>query len=192
MLSRFSLYRDMKVVTSHERVAGSKRIVCDEYRSNHTCRRYHNEYDYVDTYGPFASWQGCVEVRPHPYNVDDTPASGGSANTGIGFGDPATMFVPMFAPDEPGNHWKVTQDPDEPSPKTYSAANSWWNDDPSSSTGATRQRNMVKYFMARAINAPVLSSGRGPNYSCTTKPITPLTDVTTEQDLRRSKLRSTR
>jgi Flp pilus assembly protein TadG len=183
MLSRFSLYRDMKVVTSHERVAGSERIVCDEYRDNHTCRRSHKEYDYIDTYGPFASWQGCVEVRPHPYNVDDTPASGGSANTGIGFGDPATMFVPMFAPDEPGNHWKVTQDPDEPSPKTYSAANSWWNDDPSSSTGATRQRNMVKYFMARAINAPVLSSGRGPNYSCTTTPITPLTDVTTEAGL---------
>ena len=47
------------------------------------------------TYGPFASWQGCVEARPYPYNVDDTPASGGSANTGIGFGDPATMFTTL-------------------------------------------------------------------------------------------------
>ena len=183
MLSRFSLYRDMKVVTSHERVDGSVRVVCDEYRSNHTCKRDHKEYDYIDTYGPFASWQGCVEARPYPYNVDDTPASGGSNNTGTGFGDPATMFVPMFAPDEPGNHWKVTQDPDEPSPKTYSAANSWWNDDPSSSTGKTRQRNMAKYFMARAIDAPVLAKGRGPNYSCTTSPITPLTDVTTPEGL---------
>lgn len=183
MLSRFSLYRDMKVVTSHERVAGSERVVCDEYRSNHTCRRSHKEYDYIDTYGPFASWQGCVEARPYPYNINDAPAAGGSANTGIGFGDPATMFVPMFAPDEPGNHWKVTQDPDEPNPSGYNAANSWWNDDPSSSTGATRQRNMAKYFMARAMDAPVLSSGRGPNYSCTTTPITPLTDVTTEEGL---------
>ena len=183
MLSRFSLYRDMKVVTSHERVAGSKRVVCDEYRSNHTCKRDHDEYDYIDTYGPFASWQGCVEARPYPYNVDDAPASGGTNNTGIGFGNPATMFVPMFAPDEPGNHWKVTQDPDEPSPKTYSAANSWWNDDPSSSTGKTRQRNMAKYFMARTIDAPVLAKGRGPNYSCTTGPITPLTDVTTPDGL---------
>ncbi|WP_186815542.1 MULTISPECIES: pilus assembly protein [unclassified Mesorhizobium] len=183
MLTRFSLYRDMKVVTSHERVAGSKRVVCDEYRSNHTCRRSHNEYDYVDTYGPFASWQGCVEVRPYPYNVDDTPASGGPTNTGIGIGDPATMFVPMFAPDEPGNHWKLTQDPDEPDPVTYGAANSWWNDDPSSTTGKTRQSNMAKYFQPRPIDAPVLSKGAGPNYSCTTTPITPLTDVTNADGL---------
>ncbi|RWA70641.1 pilus assembly protein TadG-related protein [Mesorhizobium sp.] len=176
-LSRFSLYRDMKVVTSHERIVGSKRVVCDEYRSNNTCERSHNEYDYNDTYGPFASWQGCVEVRPYPYNVDDTPASGGPNNTGIGVGDLATMFVPMFAPDEPGNHWKVTQDPDEPKPATYGAANSWWNDDPSSPDGPTRQSNMAKYFQPRPMNAPVLGAGAGPNYSCTTTPITPLTDV---------------
>ncbi len=183
MLSRFSLYQDMKVVTAHERVAGSERVVCDEYRSNHTCKRSHKEYDYVDEYGPFATWQGCVEARPYPYNVNDAPAAGGSNNTGWGFGDTATMFVPMFAPDEPGNHWKLTQDPDEPSPKTYGAANSWWNDDPSSSTGPTRQRNMAKYFMARAYDAPVLPSGRGPNYSCTTEPITPLTDVSVQEGL---------
>ena len=64
------------------------------------------------------------------------------------------MFVPMFAPDEPGNHWYVTQDPDEPKPVTYSAANSWWNDDPSSPDGKTRQSNMAKYFKPRPINAP--------------------------------------
>ena len=39
MLTRFSLYRDMKVVTSHERIVGSKRVVCDEYRCNNTCAR---------------------------------------------------------------------------------------------------------------------------------------------------------
>ncbi|WP_189510324.1 MULTISPECIES: pilus assembly protein [unclassified Mesorhizobium] len=183
ILTRFELYRDMKVVTSHERIVGSKRVVCDQYRENHTCERSHNEYDYNDTYGPFASWQGCVEVRPYPYNVDDTPASGGPNNTGVGVGDPATMFVPMFAPDEPGNHWYVTQDPDELPPKTYGAANSWWNDDPSSSTGKTRQSNMAKYFMPRPMNAPVLGAGAGPNYSCTTTPITPLTDVTNADGL---------
>lgn len=72
MLTRFSLYRDMKVVTNHERVVNSKRVVCDEYNSNNTCRRSHDEYDYIDSYGPFASWQGCVEARPYPYNVNDT------------------------------------------------------------------------------------------------------------------------
>lgn len=177
MLTRFSLYRDMQVVTNHERVVNSKRVVCDEYNSNNTCKRSHNEYDYIDSYGPFASWQGCVEARPYPYNVNDTPPSGGSANTGIGVGDPATMFVPMFAPDEPGNHWKVTQDPNEAAPKTYGAVNSWWNDDPSSSTGQSRLRNMAKYYMPRPIDAPALPAGNGPNYSCTTNPITPLTDV---------------
>ena len=177
MLTRFSLYRDMKVVTNHERVVNSKRVVCDEYNSNNTCKRSHDEYDYIDSYGPFASWQGCVEARPYPYNVNDASPSGGSANTGIGVGDPATMFVPMFAPDEPGNHWKLTQDPDEAAPVTYGAVNSWWNDDPTSSTGQARQRNMAKYFQPRPIDAPALPAGNGPNYSCTTNPITPLTDV---------------
>ena len=175
VLSRFSLYRDMKVVTSHERVDGSRHYVCTKHRDNGTCRDGYYAYDYVDTYGPFASWQGCVEVRPHPYNVNDATASATD--------DPATLFVPMFAPDEPGNHWKTTQNPDEPKPVGYDAANSWWNDDPSSTTGTTRQRNMAKYFMARAEDAPVLSKGRGPNYSCTTKAITPLTDVSTEEGL---------
>ncbi|MDW6024083.1 pilus assembly protein [Mesorhizobium sp. BAC0120] len=182
-LTRFALYQDMKVVTSHERVAGSKRTVCDEYDKKHVCTSRHDEYDYIDTYGPFASWQGCVEARPYPYNVNDAPASGGSNNTGIGFGDPASMFVPMFAPDEPGNHWKVTQDPKEANPVKYGAANSWWNDDPSSTTGRTRETNMAKYFMPRPIDAPVLPAGAGPNYSCTTEPITPLTDVTTPEGL---------
>ena len=149
----------MKEVTSHERVAGSKRVVCDAYRSNGTCRRDHNEYDYVDTYGPFASWQGCVEARPYPYNVNDTPASGGTANTGIGFGDPATMFVPMFAPDEPGNHWKVTQDPDEPIAQDLQRREQLVERRSASSTGETRQRNMAKYFMARPIDAPVRRQG---------------------------------
>ncbi|MBZ9980494.1 MULTISPECIES: TadE/TadG family type IV pilus assembly protein [unclassified Mesorhizobium] len=183
MLTRFSLYRDMKVVTSHERVKNSKHVVCAEYNWNNTCKRSYDAYDYVDSYGPFASWQGCVEARPYPYNVNDAPPSGGSANTGIGVGDPATMFVPMFAPDEPGNHWKITQDPNEAAPKTYGAINSWWNDDPSSSSGQARLRNMTKYFQPRPIDAPVLPAGNGPNYSCTTNPITPLTDVSVADGL---------
>lgn len=183
MLTRFSLYRDMKVVTNHERVTNSKRVVCDEYNSNNTCKRSHDEYDYIDSYGPFASWQGCVEARPYPYNVNDAPPSGGSSNTGIGVGDPATMFVPMFAPDEPGNHWKLTQDPDEAMPTTYGAVNSWWNDNPTSSTGQSRLRNMAKYFQPRPIDAPALPAGNGPNYSCTTNPITPLTDVSVTDGL---------
>ena len=39
------------------------------------------------------TWAGCVEERPVPYTTTDTAAS---AST------PDTMFVPYFAPDEPG------------------------------------------------------------------------------------------
>lgn len=39
-------------------------------------------------------WGGCVDARAHPYNLDDTAAVSS---------DPDTLFVPMFAPDEPDN-----------------------------------------------------------------------------------------
>jgi hypothetical protein len=42
---------------------------------------------------------------------------------------------------------------------------------------------MAKYFKTRPYHAPSLGKGRGPNYSCTTQPITPLTDVGTEEGL---------
>ncbi|MGT2468678.1 hypothetical protein ACVOMV_33825 [Mesorhizobium atlanticum] len=138
-LSRFELYQDMKVVTSHERIVGSARTVCDTYRSNHTCSHSHTEYDYNDTYGPFASWQGCVEVRPYPYNVDDTPASGGLNNTGIGVRRSRDHVRADVRAGRTRQSWKVTQNPLEPNPTTYGAANSWWNDDPSSTTGKTRR-----------------------------------------------------
>ena len=48
--------------------------------------------------GTGAAWAGCLEERQAPYDVQDDPA-----NTGT----PATMFVPMFAPDEPDN-WTCT------------------------------------------------------------------------------------
>ena len=42
--------------------------------------------------GAAVTWGGCVEARPIPYDVtDDAPSN------------PSTLFVPMFAPDEPDN-----------------------------------------------------------------------------------------
>ncbi len=38
------------------------------------------------------SWAGCVESRPSPHDVTDTAPTSGN---------PATLFVPSFAPDEP-------------------------------------------------------------------------------------------
>jgi hypothetical protein len=45
-------------------------------------------------------WGGCVQERPAPYDVDDTPPST-SSNPSVE--ESKTMFVPMFAPDEPDN-----------------------------------------------------------------------------------------
>jgi Mg-chelatase subunit ChlD len=47
-----------------------------------------------DANGNAIEWGGCVEARPTPYDVTDESAS---------TGNPSTLFVPMFAPDEPDN-----------------------------------------------------------------------------------------
>jgi Flp pilus assembly protein TadG len=46
------------------------------------------------------TWGGCVQERPAPYDVDDTPPST-SSNPSVE--ESKTMFTPMFAPDEPDN-----------------------------------------------------------------------------------------
>ena len=180
ILSRFSLYQDMKYVSDREWVSTGQEWVCTKYYRNGTCEkgRWRETGYYDETISAYASWQGCVEARPYPYNIDDTPAQGGTANTGIGFGDPATMFVPMFAPDEPGDRWDVEGQTKD----NYSASNNWWNDGTESTSGSSRQRNMKKYFDVRPYGATA-SQGSGPNYSCTTTAITPLTDVTTSEGL---------
>lgn len=181
ILSRSSLYKDMKIVDSREWVVTGREYVCTRHYSNGTCRegRWQETGYYVETTGTYASWQGCIEARPYPYNVNDAPPSGGSNNTGIGIGDPATMFVPMFAPDEPGDRWATEADSD---PDGYSAINNWWNDGIEQGTGAQRQRHMAKYFDVRPYGA-TSPKGTGPNYGCTTNPITPLTDVSTPDGL---------
>ncbi|TGS36362.1 hypothetical protein EN827_32280, partial [Mesorhizobium sp. M1D.F.Ca.ET.184.01.1.1] len=70
-LTRFSLYKWMQRISS-----------CTT--SNGSCSSN-------IVYAPIASWSGCVESRPYPYNIQDTAASTST---------PATLFVPMFAPDE--------------------------------------------------------------------------------------------
>lgn len=47
--------------------------------------------------GSSVEWAGCVEARPYPYDVTDASPTGNSS----------TLFVPMFAPDEPDN-WTCT------------------------------------------------------------------------------------
>ncbi|MBT1155061.1 pilus assembly protein [Aminobacter anthyllidis] len=170
-LTRFSLYMDTQKVVAREFVETSREWVCKKKNWLGGCQTYGwkiEGYD-VDIPGPFATWQGCVEARPAPYNDNDvTPTTS----------TPATLFVPMFAPDEPGDNWETVADT---TPDERSAVNNWWNDGIEGSStlnnNQARQKNMTKYFDIRPFDAAPPKQGKGPNYSCTTNAITSLRDV---------------
>lgn len=173
-LTRFSLYSDILAETDREETPGTGERVCVKKDKRGRCESYK---DYTFETSEYASWQGCVEARPHPYNTDDTTPSAGT---------PATLYVPMFAPDEAGNLWK---DLDRDGTDDLSAGNSdfdygnsWWADwEKNNSSGVLdRQKDARKYFRVKPYGSSNAGSGKGPNFSCTTTAITPLTDVTVE------------
>jgi Mg-chelatase subunit ChlD len=127
-------------------------------------------------------WAGCVEMRPDPYNTSD------AAPNDL---DTATLFVPMFSPDEPdrknssedadyGNNYlsdyiRVGTD--------YSATTSNYG---STTKQAKRQDWPRKYNLDARLkdssNRILIGRQRsrdagvyGPNQGCTTPPLTPLT-----------------
>jgi len=104
-------------------------------------------------------WKGCVEARPYPYNFSlDAPDRS----------KPETLFVPYFAPDEPGNRMNQGGN-------NSGSYNNSWLADRVSGTEAERQRATLKYInpSAKSINnAGPLTIG--PNRACPT-PIVPLT-----------------
>jgi len=74
-LTRFSLYSDMTVESDRETVQPPKQYVCDVTKKDGTCSKGHwvtPSPTYIYTTSRYASWQGCVEARPYPYNDDDT------------------------------------------------------------------------------------------------------------------------
>lgn len=152
-LTRFALYDAMERVSDRD---WEDQHTCTEYKNNGSCKTWAGGYNY--TYASAAAWGGCVESRPYPYNVNDAPASSGT---------PATMFVPMFAPDETD----LTDSSSRP------ANNNWWGDQSGSTSSLTRQRNVLKYFTPGTTVRPYYGMDQGPNTSCSTKPITPLVDV---------------
>ncbi|MET3582354.1 Flp pilus assembly protein TadG [Mesorhizobium robiniae] len=172
-LTRFSLYADMTVESGREEVPNTKQYICDEYRRNGTCRSGHwTTPEYIYTTSRYASWQGCVEARPYPYNNDDTTPNAAT---------PATLFVPMFAPDEAGTLWlDFNRDGvNDVNSTSYNYGNNWWADWPyiANPTASERQSDMRKYFLVKPYGSKSAASGDGPNSSCTTNPITPLKDV---------------
>ncbi|MER9526610.1 pilus assembly protein [Mesorhizobium sp. M0292] len=146
-MTRFTLYQDMMATT------------CTKKNSNGTCK--------TSVVAKYEAWKGCVEARPYPYNDDDT-----SPTTGT----PATMFVPMFAPDEAGNFWTDTT---RTSTSTWGYANNWWIDYSDTLTVPKRQADMRKYFLTKPWDAAAAAADDGPNSACTTAAITPLQDITT-------------
>lgn len=168
-LTRFSLYADMLTETDREETPGTGERVCVRWRNNGSCREYK---DYTFTTSKFASWQGCVEARPYPYNTDDTTPTSGT---------PATLYVPMFAPDEAGHRWRdLDRDGnDDLNDNGYGYSNNWWADW-ENTNALSRQKDARKYFRVKPYGSSSAGSGYGPNFSCTTSPITPLTDVTVE------------
>lgn len=100
-------------------------------------------------------WNGCVEARPMPLDTLDTPPD---------TGNPDTLWVPYFAPDEP--------DDNAADDNGFWYANSYLDDGVQKKNKDVdfRQRVVAKYE-----NETVNSSG--PYFNCTSQPLTPLTNL---------------
>ena len=125
------------------------------------------------------TWGGCVEVRPSPLNVVDTAPT--TAN-------PATLFVPMFAPDEPDS----MNDGNQSYPNNYLSDFGGTCPAPTQvCTNWNSRRNRCDAYGPQPLS-PIVAQGRtckyknasftgpGPNTGCTTRPIEPLNGIKTD------------
>lgn len=107
------------------------------------------------------NWGGCVEARPAPYDTN------GAAPDPL---NPDTLYVPMFAPDEPSD-----------AERGHYYQNDYLADDVRGRhiTEQQRQENITKYDRKPEDQ----SSTYGPNYACSTLSLMPLSTV--KDDIRR-------
>ena len=119
-------------------------------------------------------WSGCIESRPQPYDIRDTPSS---------TSDQATMFVPYFAPDEPDANdyrndntwqsWLTTNHSDFNNyvdDKITGSSNSFGSNSARNTAYMERVRNNAKYVSTSGLN-----TSKGPNLGCTLQPVIRLT-----------------
>lgn len=148
-------------------------------------------FDLFQTLG--VSWAGCVEARPGGYELSDAIAD--SEN-------PASFFVPMFAPDEPDpennpdaatgavpDYYYNSYIPDNPVPACpaqqeeclrYSRRNNCESMRVIPLPVEQAQKQICKYDSSQIVSNEIVSFRQGanlrtgPNFGCTSEPLLPL------------------
>jgi Flp pilus assembly protein TadG len=114
-------------------------------------------------------WGGCVESRPGDWGVTDAAPTSS---------DPSSLFVPMLAPDEPGDAGATSY---STSTATWTYENSYVGDNPTlecaSETNTADEYQAAQGKLCKYRNAPFANtaSGRGRNFMCDAKPLLRLT-----------------
>lgn len=122
-----------------------------------------NIFDIYNNLPSNAQWGGCVEARPPPYDINDTPPSTVT---------PASLFVPFFSLDEGNddtdeNNWITST--------SYDRTNMLGLGSSFTAAPHVRTAGVYKYRSGVPVSISTSnSSGRGPNRGCPT-PIVPLT-----------------
>lgn len=132
------------------------------------------------------TWGGCVEARPYPLDVNDTPASAAQ---------PDTLFVPLFAPDAPDTDpgWGYDDYINDYISDTGGSCDSGSGSNGGKSgkkgkgnnggggnseelTDRERQERICKYDGASASTQLSYGTRKGPNMLCDSPELTPLTN----------------
>ncbi len=100
-----------------------------------------NHFDLFDGISN-TQWKGCVELRAAPYDTEDTAPD---------IGNPDTLWVPYFWPDEPSG---------------FSGYHNSYRSDGIGGSPQVRQANAAKYNGSSVSIDEFPSSTRGPNKSC--------------------------
>lgn len=135
-----------------------------------------NRFDLLSNMG--ATWGGCVESRPSPYDVTEAAADKNAK---------ASLFVPFFAPDEPDKSYTKKNNTGSGTTNYYNsdsvndyATDYGGNPNPKDTPTdwATRQGNTTKYISAN-LRSGAKDTDSGPNEGCGIASVMPLTNLRT-------------
>jgi Flp pilus assembly protein TadG len=123
------------------------------------------------------AWRGCFEGRPSVYAYTESPPTTAT---------PDTLFVPIFAPDEPGNSASGSGTFKDKNGNSYTTSNSYINDGYSivngkeQGTWAQILADATRYQNAGSLSSKIgqgsaAPNDQGPNYACDPTPMLRLT-----------------